>query len=116
MRKLAEAKIIETQSKKWGSITNNFDSQIQSSGELMIDSESGKIAYAVLSFGGWLGANNKLFTIPWESHERNRDDYILRVDKSVLENAKGFDKEKWSLTLDELANAYKICGVQPYWK
>ena len=66
--------------------------------EIMIDSERGRIAYAVLSFGGWLGmANKKLFAIPWESLERNRDDYILRVDKSVLENAKGFDKEKWSL-------------------
>jgi len=84
--------------------------------EIMIDSESGRIAYAVISFGGWLGANNKLFAIPWESLERNRDDYILRVDKSVLENAKGFDKEKWSLTRDELADAYKRCGLRPYWK
>ena len=84
--------------------------------EIMIDSESGRIAYAVLSFGGWLGANNKLFAIPWESLERNRDDYILRVDKSVLENTKGFDKEKWSLTRDELADAYKRCDLQPYWK
>ena len=41
---------------------------------------------------------------------------VLRVDKSVLENAKGFDKEKWSLTRDELADAYKRCGLQPYWK
>ena len=84
--------------------------------EIMIDSESGRIAYAVLSFGGWLGANNKLFAIPWESLKRNRDDYFLRVDKSVLENAKGFDQEKWSLTRDELADAYKRCGVKPYWK
>jgi hypothetical protein len=51
----------------------------------------------VLSVGGWLGAGNKLFAIPWESLERNRDDYILRVDKSVFEGSGGYDKEKFSL-------------------
>jgi hypothetical protein len=82
----------------------------------MIDSERGKIAYAVPSFGGLLGIGNKLFAIPWESLEPNRGEYILRVDKSVLENAEGFDKKEWSLTRDELADVYKRCGIQPYWK
>ena len=40
MRKLAEAKIIETQSKKLGSITNNLDSHIQSIGELIRKAET----------------------------------------------------------------------------
>ena len=29
--------------------------------EVMLDVERGKIAYVVISFGGWLGTNNKLF-------------------------------------------------------
>ncbi|MCO5381646.1 MAG: PRC-barrel domain-containing protein [Methanosarcina barkeri] len=33
--------------------------------ELMIDLEDGRVAYAVLSFGGFLGMGNKLFAIPW---------------------------------------------------
>lgn len=84
--------------------------------EIMIDSERGRVAYAVLSFGGLLGIGNKKFVIPWESLERNRDDYILRVDKSVLEKSEGFEKEEWSLNRDELANVYKLFGIQPYWK
>jgi sporulation protein YlmC with PRC-barrel domain len=84
--------------------------------EIMIDSERGRVAYAVLSFGGLLGVGNKKFAIPWESLERNRDDYILRVDKSVLEKSEGFEKEEWSLNRDELANVYKRFGIQPYWK
>jgi sporulation protein YlmC with PRC-barrel domain len=107
---------LPTTSIKGAKVVNVKEEKLGKIEEIMIDSESGRIAYAVLSFGGWLGTNNKSFAIPWESLERNRDDYILRVDKSVLENAKGFDKEKWSLTRDELADAYKRCGLQPYWK
>jgi len=84
--------------------------------EVMIDSEQGRIAYVVLSFGGLLGMGNKLFAIPWESLEYNRGDYILRLDKSILEKAEGFDEEAWNLTRDELVSVYKRCGIQPYWK
>lgn len=107
---------LPTRSIKGSKVFNLKEEHLGKIEEIMIDSECGRIAYAVLSFGGWLGANNKLFAIPWESLERNRDDYILKVDKSVLENAKGFDKEKWSLTRNELEDAYKRCGLQPYWE
>jgi sporulation protein YlmC with PRC-barrel domain len=33
--------------------------------EIMIDIPAGKVAYAVLSFGGFLGMGNKLFAVPW---------------------------------------------------
>jgi sporulation protein YlmC with PRC-barrel domain len=115
-RVLESRDFLPTTSIKGSKVVNVKEEKLGKIEEIMIDSESGRIAYAVLSFDGWLGANNKLFAIPWEYLERNRDDYILRVDKSVLENAKGFDKEKWSLTHDELADAYKRCGLQPYWK
>ena len=82
--------------------------------EVMIDPEEGKIAYAVLQVGGFLGIGNKLFTIPWVALESNGWDYILSIDKSVLERAEGFDKEEWSLTRDELAKVYTYCGIQPY--
>jgi|ERR1035437_3205826 sporulation protein YlmC with PRC-barrel domain len=84
--------------------------------EVMIDPEEGKIAYAVLSFGGLLGIGNKLFAIPWEVLESSRGDYILRIDKFVLEKTEGFDKEEWSLTRDELAKVYTHFGIQPYWE
>ncbi len=82
--------------------------------EVMIDPEKGKIAYAVLSFGGFLGIGNKLFAIPCEALESNGWDYILKIDKSVLEKTEGFDKEERSLTRDELAKVYAHFGIQPY--
>ena len=84
--------------------------------ELMIDVNMGRMRlYTVLSFGGFLGIGNKLFAIPWEAIESNMYDYILKIDKSVLKKAEGFDKEEWSLTRDELAR-YAHFGIQPYWE
>ena len=65
--------------------------------EIMIDVPSGRIAYAVLSFGGFLGMGNKLFAVPWNALTLNEaeHEFILDVDKSTLENAPGFDKDNW---------------------
>ena len=84
--------------------------------EIMLDVEHGRIAYVVISFSGWLGSNNKLFAVPWESLGHSRDDYILRVDKSVFDKAEDLDEGAWTLNDDKLKAVYKRCGVEPYWK
>jgi len=63
----------------------------------MIDIPAGKVAYAVLSFGGFLGMGNKLFAVPWSALKLDEDKkhFILDVDKKKLENAPGFDKDNW---------------------
>src|ERR1700756_245323 len=65
--------------------------------ELVIDVNSGRVAYAVLSFGGILKMGNKLFAIPWEALQIDpqKKQFILNVDKTRLENATGFDKDNW---------------------
>ncbi len=65
--------------------------------EIMLHVPSGRIAYAVLSFGGFLGMGDKLFAIPWEAltlDEENKQ-FVLHIDKDKLENAPGFDKDNW---------------------
>ena len=65
--------------------------------EIMIDIPSGKVAYAVLSFGGVLRMGNKLFAVPWSALSVDEDEkcFILDVDKNTLETAPGFDKDNW---------------------
>jgi len=65
--------------------------------EIMLDVPSGRVAYAVLSFGGFLGMGNKLFAVPWNALtlDEREHEFILDVDKQVLENAPGFDKDNW---------------------
>ena len=87
--------------------------------DLMIDVVNGRIAYAVLSFGGLLGIGDKLFAIPWTSLVVDEQNHrlILDVAKSTLEHAPGFDKDHWP-DLGDLEYANKIYlhyGATPYW-
>jgi len=65
--------------------------------EIMIDIPSGRVAYAVLSFGGFLGMGDKLFAVPWAALKVDEDEkcFILNVDKRTIEQAPGFDKNNW---------------------
>ena len=65
--------------------------------ELMLNVHEGKISYAVLSFGGFLGMGDKLFAVPWTALTLDTDNkrFVLNVDKDRMKNAPGFDKSKW---------------------
>jgi sporulation protein YlmC with PRC-barrel domain len=71
--------------------------------DLVIDPESGQIVYAVVSFGGVLGLGDKLFAVPWTALHWTRDKeyYVLNVDKSALKKAPGFDKKHWPDSADK---------------
>jgi sporulation protein YlmC with PRC-barrel domain len=65
--------------------------------EIMLDVPTGRVAYAVISFGGFLGIGDKLFAVPWRAltfNERDRE-FILNVDRRRLEEAPGFDRDNW---------------------
>lgn len=88
--------------------------------EIMIDVSSGRVAYAVLSFGGFLGMGDKLFAIPWEALQLDQENerFILDVDKETLENAPGFDEDDWPEFADRTwgAEIHSHYGYEPYWK
>ncbi|HYG31471.1 MAG TPA: PRC-barrel domain-containing protein, partial [Methylophilaceae bacterium] len=48
-------------------VANHKDEDLGDIKEIMLDVPNGRIAYAVLSFGGFLGMGNKLFAVPWEA-------------------------------------------------
>jgi len=87
--------------------------------EVVLDAHSGKIAYAVLSFGGFLGMGDKLFAIPWQSLSLNddADGFVLNVDREVLENAPGFDKDNWPDFADRTwgRSIHSHYNANPYW-
>lgn len=88
--------------------------------DVMIDLTAGRIAYVVLSFGGFLGLGDKFFAVPPDVFEYSAvdDSLILNVDKNSLENAPGFDKENWPDMADRTwgASIYSYYGSNPYWE
>ena len=86
---------------------------------LMIDVERGRVAYAVLSFGGFLGMGDKLFAIPWSALALDTVEkrFILNVDKELLKHAIGFDKDHWPKMADQAwgAKVFTYYSAKPYW-
>ena len=87
----------------------------------MIDAKEGRVAYAVLSFGGFMGMAKKLFAMPWRAFEfaTTENKLILNVDKEKLKAAPGFDQDaKWPDFADRTwgNSIYKYYGYDPSWK
>ena len=86
----------------------------------MIDLQPGRIAYAVLSFGGILGVGDKLFAIPWQAFTVDTAEkrFVLNVDKELLKQAPGFNKSNWPDMTDPAwgAELYGYYGYEPYWE
>lgn len=95
------------------SVRNRSDENVGSIKEIMLDVPSGRVAYAVMSVGGFLGMGDRLFAIPWEALtlDEDRECFILDVDKQRIENAPGFDKSNWP----DMADTSWGRGVQKYW-
>jgi len=70
--------------------------------ELAIGS-TGKVEYAVLSYGGILGMGDKLFAVPFTSlaHSQDGDNLTMDIPQKKLENAPGFNKNEWPDMTDE---------------
>jgi sporulation protein YlmC with PRC-barrel domain len=88
--------------------------------EVVVDPSTGRIAYVVVSFGGFLGLGEKLFAIPFAAFERDelKGNYILNIAKDKLIAAPGFDSKNWPSMSDEKWNRdmYSYYGHSPYWE
>jgi sporulation protein YlmC with PRC-barrel domain len=91
--------------------------------DLVANPAAGKVRYAVLSFGGFLGMGDKLFAVPWHdlklvskgttsSGTTKEDYYVLNVDKDSLKNAPGFDKANWP----DFGNASWSTDIDKFYK
>lgn len=84
-------------------VYNSAEEDLGEIKEIMLDMASGKVSYAVLSFGAFLGMGAKLFAVPWSALKLDTINkrFILDIDKKRLENAPGFDKDDWPDMADE---------------
>jgi sporulation protein YlmC with PRC-barrel domain len=101
-------------------VVNPQDENLGDIKELMIDPQTGHVAYAVVSFGGFLTLGEKLFAIPFGAFDYNptKHEYILDVAKEKLKEAPGFPSSHWPTMADEKWNrdVHKYFELSPYWE
>jgi sporulation protein YlmC with PRC-barrel domain len=87
--------------------------------DIMLDVRAGRIAYAVLSTGGFLGIGDKLLAIPWSALtlDADRKCFLLDMSAERVKNAPGFDKDHWPSMADATwaSSVHQYYGREPYW-
>jgi sporulation protein YlmC with PRC-barrel domain len=86
--------------------------------DVMIDKVSGKVAYAIMSFGGFLGIGEKYHPLPWTAlkYDTTVGGYVVGLSKSQLEGAPVYDDDETRLEDREYeTKIHDYYGLPPYW-
>ena len=101
-------------------VVNAVREDLGSIEDIVIDARDNRVAYAILSFGGFLGMGDKHFAIPWEalSFDLSEKVAVLDIDKDRLRNAPGFDRNNWPDMASPTygAQIYRQYGYEPDWE
>jgi len=85
----------------------------------MLDKQQGKVANAVMSFGGFLGIGEKRHPLPWQTltYDEDKDGYVVNLSKDQLERAPTLDAGDYDRLRDRTfgASIYAQYGQTPYW-
>lgn len=110
--------ILSTSTLSGDSVVNTEGKDLGHIKDFMVDLDTGRIVYAVLSFGGFLGMGDKYFALPWDEFrvDTDRRRFVLDVNKERLKDAPGFDKNNWPGhdDTDFVDRVYTHYGYEPY--
>jgi sporulation protein YlmC with PRC-barrel domain len=62
--------------------------------DVMLDKKTGKVAYAIMSHGGILGAGERYHPIPWSlmRYDLQKNGYLVPMDKAEMQKAPALDQ------------------------
>ena len=90
--------------------------QIGSIDHLMIDKLSGRVTYAVMSFGGFLVLGHSHYPIPWGAlkYDTSLGGFVTGITERQLKDAPAFSDDAWTDRNWE-KSTYQHYNVAPYW-
>ena len=111
--------LIESDRVEGTAVYDPSERKIGSITRLMIDKMSGKVAYAVMSFGGFLGLGEEEHTIPWDKlhYDTSLGGYRTDITEEQLRGAPAFYRERdyeWSDRVRE-RELHDYWRVPYYW-
>jgi sporulation protein YlmC with PRC-barrel domain len=116
----AQASPLMTASKMCGNkVINQQNETLGQIDEIVIDLPRGRIAYAAMASGGFLGLGERLFAVPWTTlaYDAGRECFVMDARKEIFENAPGFDKDRWPAQVDAEWHdqVHRYYGAPLYW-
>jgi hypothetical protein len=100
--------------------TNVYRSNGDKVGEIervMLDKRGGKVAYAVMSFGGFLGLGHDHYPVPWArlTYNERLGGYEVNISDEELKGAPKYGDTEWTWDRDQGRKVYDYYKVPPYW-
>lgn len=99
-------------------VYNAAGEKLGSVDDIMLDKKSGRVIYAVMSFGGFLGMGEKQHPLPWSAltYDENKGGFVVNLDKDKLQSAPTIDDyEDFEWTPDYGRTVDKYYGAPTYW-
>ena len=100
-------------------VYNSAGDRVGTIERVMLDKFSGRVAYAVMSFGGFLGLGSDYYPLPWSllTYNERLGGYEVNVTEDQLRRAPKFRKdEPWAYgSRDRESELYSYYSVTPYW-
>jgi hypothetical protein len=94
------------------------EKRIGSVERVMIDKQSGKVAYAVLSYGGFLGIGDDHYPTPWSSlkYDTRLGGYVVGITADQLQGAPKYSNDNdWAWSRENDQRIHDYYKVAPYW-
>jgi PRC-barrel domain len=84
---------------------------------VMIHKTTGQAAYALLSFGGFLGIGSHVHPVPWEKlrYSENRRGYVADITREMLDNAPALELDETDRPREREGSMYDFWDARPYW-
>jgi hypothetical protein len=95
------------------------EKKIGSIERVMIDKTSGKVAYAILSFGGFMGMGEDYYPVPWSTlkYDSNLEGYRVNLTEDQLKKAPKYSSSTdWNWNRENDRRVYDYYKTDPYWQ
>ncbi|MEO8655958.1 MAG: PRC-barrel domain-containing protein [Ramlibacter sp.] len=86
--------------------------------DLLLDLERGRIAYAVVASGGFMGMGERLVAVPWNALKAEARQFVLQGKRSTLDSGPTFEHEQWRTApaMRWHERVHEHFGTRPYWE
>jgi sporulation protein YlmC with PRC-barrel domain len=113
------ARLIASDKVEGTAVRNTSGDKVGTIERIMIDKRAGKVAYAVMSFGGFLGIGQDYVTLPWHMlrYNENLDAYEMNISENQLRGAPavGTGWDSGTVSRDWERDVHHYYGIDPYW-